>query len=154
VDSESLLWEYVAKGDEAVRVYMPPEKKRAFKASCSAKGMEMSEVVNILIDRWLKENPSPSSQQTTTVQSIAELVKTHYFELSEQEVPNIAAITKGGEPLKADILRIAKALSLDYQEVLAIALRSFPDSAQLRSTYKLGAIELDEDEDKEPNGVT
>ncbi|MBD2511328.1 hypothetical protein H6G91_29465 [Nostoc muscorum FACHB-395] len=56
----------MAKGQEAVRVYMSPEKKRAFKAACAAKGLEMSEVANNLIDEWLKENAVSSVQQTQT----------------------------------------------------------------------------------------
>ncbi|BAY95869.1 MULTISPECIES: plasmid partition protein ParG [unclassified Tolypothrix] len=53
----------MAKGQEAVRVYMSPEKKRAFKAACAAKGLEMSEVANNLIDEWLKENAVSSVQR-------------------------------------------------------------------------------------------
>ena len=46
----------MAKGQEAVRVYMSPEKKRAFKSACASQGLEMSEVTNKLIDEWLKQN--------------------------------------------------------------------------------------------------
>jgi ParG len=53
----------MAKGQEAVRVYMSPEKKRAFKAACAAKGLEMSEVANNLIDEWLTENAVSSVQR-------------------------------------------------------------------------------------------
>lgn len=46
----------MAKSQEAVRVYMSSDKKRAFKAACATQGLEMSEVANKLIDEWLKAN--------------------------------------------------------------------------------------------------
>lgn len=52
----------MAKSQEAVRVYMSPEKKRAFKAACASQGLEMSEVTNKLIDEWLRENTATSKE--------------------------------------------------------------------------------------------
>lgn len=52
----------MAKIQEAVRVYMSPEKKRAFKAACASQGLEMSEVTNKLIDEWLRENTATSKE--------------------------------------------------------------------------------------------
>ena len=53
---------FAVGSQEAVRVYMSPEKKRAFKSACAAKGLEMSEVTNQLIEEWLKENAVPGMQ--------------------------------------------------------------------------------------------
>ncbi len=48
--------------EESIRVYLSKEKKLRFKAACTLQDRDMSDVVNELIDQWLAQNETPSSQ--------------------------------------------------------------------------------------------
>ncbi|NEO34414.1 MAG: hypothetical protein F6K36_29245 [Symploca sp. SIO3C6] len=109
----------MAKGEESIRVFVSPEIKERFKASCFYRGINMSDVASKLIEEWLAVNPPPEPQKTRK-ETIAELVQQNYYKLvtqSQIKLENLQAIASGKEPSKTDLKRIAEVLGIEEDQL-------------------------------------
>lgn len=140
----------MAKGEDSIRVFVPPETKDRFKASCFHRGLNMSDVAAELIEEWLEENPPPETPAADQPQSVAELVQQHYFALLKDgkvKQEKLNAIAEGEEPSRNDLYIISSVVKIPQRELVNLYKRTFG-----KAPLSNGEREIEEKRRK-PNGT-
>jgi hypothetical protein len=101
---------------ETVNIAIPKVLKRIFEATCTHHDIDVSEMASLLIEQWCISN-----NKTTT---IAQLIAENRSAAEGANLSDINLIADGGQPTKADLVKLATALGIRVELLIAIADRT------------------------------
>jgi hypothetical protein len=100
--------------NETDNIAIPKILKRIFEDTCTYHDIDVTEMASLLIEQWCSEN------STTT---IAQLVAENRSAAEGANLSDINLIANGGQPTKADLVKLATALGIRVELLIAIADR-------------------------------